>query len=172
MNLGWQDEGVILHEFGHMIGLSHEHQNPDQGINWNEAAVIADLAGAPNFWPEEQARHNVLNKYSVDQIHGTQFDSKSVMLYAFPASWTTDGFSTEENEKLSSLDKAFVQSEVMYPGGGSSSELEQLSIASMSAGTIGSPGEIDTYKFQVTDPGQYVVPVSYTHLTLPTILLV
>jgi hypothetical protein len=27
MNFGWLDEGVVLHEFGHMIGMIHEHQN-------------------------------------------------------------------------------------------------------------------------------------------------
>ena len=74
LNLGWQDEGVILHEFGHMIGLAHEHQNPDGGIVWNEAEVIRDLSGPPNFWDEATIRHNVLNKYSVDQVHGTDFD--------------------------------------------------------------------------------------------------
>jgi hypothetical protein len=45
LNLGWQDEGVILHEFGHMIGLSHEHQSPHGGIVWNEQEVISDLSG-------------------------------------------------------------------------------------------------------------------------------
>ena len=31
LNLGWQDKGVILHEFGHMVGFAHEHQNPQGG---------------------------------------------------------------------------------------------------------------------------------------------
>ncbi|MGH2413121.1 MAG: M12 family metallopeptidase, partial [Microcystaceae cyanobacterium] len=30
MNFGWLDEAVVLHEFGHAIGLAHEHQNPDR----------------------------------------------------------------------------------------------------------------------------------------------
>ena len=81
LNLGWQDQSVILHEFGHMIGYSHEHQNPDGGITWNEATVIADLSGAPNFWDEATVRHNVLNKYRTDQVHGTNFDEDSIMLY-------------------------------------------------------------------------------------------
>ena len=34
MNLGWQDEGVVLHEFGHTLGFIHEHQNPEGGIQW------------------------------------------------------------------------------------------------------------------------------------------
>ena len=80
LNLGWQDEGVIRHEFGHMIALSHEHQNPAGGIVWNEDAVISDLSGPPNFWDEATIRHNVLNKYSVDQVMGTGFDEDSIML--------------------------------------------------------------------------------------------
>lgn len=157
LNLGWQDKGVILHEFGHMIGLSHEHQNPVGGINWNEEAVIADLAGPPNFWSPETTRHNVLNKYRVDQIHGTDFDPKSIMLYAFPASWTTDGFSTSENEKLSVLDKAFVKASAMYPFADPVSKSTPLAIADTVTAEIGEPGEIDTYTFRVTDTGVYIL---------------
>ena len=94
MNLGWQDQAVILHEFGHgAMALGHEHQNPSGGIKWNEAAVIADLSGSPNFWDEATIRHNVLEKYRVDQVIGTAFDPASIMLYSFPSTWTTDGFS-------------------------------------------------------------------------------
>ncbi len=54
MNLGWQDEGVVLHEFGHAIGMIHEHQNPIANpIQWNKPNVIAALSGSPNFWPPE-----------------------------------------------------------------------------------------------------------------------
>ena len=30
--------------------------------------VIADLSGPPNYWDEATIRHNVLEKYSLDQI--------------------------------------------------------------------------------------------------------
>ncbi|KAK7962943.1 zincin [Apiospora aurea] len=29
----------ILHEFGHALGLQHQHQHPDSGIQWDEAAL-------------------------------------------------------------------------------------------------------------------------------------
>ena len=85
MNLGFLDGGTAAHEFGHAIGLGHEHQNPRGGIEWNEAVVIRDLGGPPNNWTPAQIRHNVLEKYSRDQIRGTDFDPDSIMLYFFPA---------------------------------------------------------------------------------------
>jgi len=49
MNFGWFDDNTpeeefrrtVLHEFGHALGLLHEHQNPAGGIPWDEAAVYA-----------------------------------------------------------------------------------------------------------------------------------
>jgi hypothetical protein len=147
LNLGWQDEGVILHEFGHMIGLSHEHQNPDQGIQWNEQAVIDELAKAPNFWDEVTVRHNVLDKYSADILHGTEFDSNSIMLYAFPAAWTLNGFSTHENDELSKIDEAFVKSEKMYPSMDPADQRAvPLELGKTLEAEISSAGEEDLYK--------------------------
>ena len=160
LNLGWQDRGVILHEFGHMIGLSHEHQNPDGGVQWNEAQVIADLGGSPNFWTEAQTRHNVLNKYSADQLHGTEFDAESIMLYAFPATWTTNGISTEENDELSAVDKAFVAAANMYPR--TASAVTELQVAAATVASIGSPGEIDEFKFDVGNAGEHLIQTTGT----------
>ena len=158
LNLGWQDDGVILHEFGHMVGLSHEHQNPKGGIRWNEAAVIRDLSGPPNFWNEDQIRHNVLDKYSADQLHGTDFDPESIMLYAFPNDWTIGDFETHENEKLSDLDKAFVRSAAMYPPADDPiSTFTELSVAASVAAEIGAPGEIDTFTFVAPEAALYTV---------------
>ncbi|MEM8748842.1 MAG: M12 family metallopeptidase [Pseudomonadota bacterium] len=161
MNLGWQDRGVILHEFGHMIGLGHEHQNPDGGIVWNEEEVIRSLAGPPNFWSEEQTRHNVLRKYSADQIHGTNFDAKSVMLYQFPGSWTHNmPGGTQGNDDLSDTDKAFVAGAKMYPGretGGGGVEATELPIFKPVGGAISQAGEEDLYVFTVSESGNYVI---------------
>ena len=108
MNLGFLDGGTTAHEFGHAIALAHEHQNPRGGIQWNEQVVIQELAKSPNFWDEETVRHNVIRKYSIDQINGTEFDPDSIMLYFFPASWTLNGIATKANDVLSMIDKQFI----------------------------------------------------------------
>jgi len=89
MNLGFLDGGTAAHEFGHAIGLAHEHQNPAGGIQWNEPVVIREMAKSPNFWDEATTRHNILRKYRADQVNGTGFDPDS-MLYFFPSSWTSE----------------------------------------------------------------------------------
>jgi hypothetical protein len=115
MNLGWQDEGVVLHEFGHAVGLIHEHQNPEAGIKWNRENVIRDLSDPPNNWDLATIEHNIFQAYAREQINGTSLDKKSIMLYAIPADWTLDGFQSEPNEVLSEVDKRFIGDQVNYP---------------------------------------------------------
>ena len=57
MNLGYEDNGsstygfrsTTIHEFGHALGLNHEHKNPSAGIKWNKPVVYSDYAAAPNL---------------------------------------------------------------------------------------------------------------------------
>lgn len=156
MNFGFMGEGTILHEFGHAIGLSHEHQNPDGGMEWNEPEVMRSLKGAPNFWNEAQIRHNVLRKYSLDQINGTEFDPDSIMLYAFPAAWTLNGVSTHENDSLSATDISFVSS--VYPKDTPSDTVGlPVNEVSVISASIKQSGEEDLFNFDASDHGTYVV---------------
>lgn len=159
MNLGFLDGGTAAHEFGHAIGLAHEHQNPDAGIQWNEQAVIDAMRGPPNFWDEATTRHNILAKYTIDQINGTTFDRQSIMLYFFPAEWTLNGIGTDANEVLSALDKEFIAGAKMYPRstpGVTAATPLQVDGARLEA-TIGHPGDEDLYRFRAPTEAVYQI---------------
>ncbi len=159
MNFGFMGEGTILHEFGHAIGLAHEHQNPAGGIQWDEQAVIADLSGPPNSWSVSQIRHNVLDKYRHDQVNGTGFDPDSIMLYFFPADWTLNGVGTQSNDVLSATDKAFISSVYPKPAEPDVPNVVDLPVNEFvtKAASIGQPGEEDLFAFKVERTGVFVI---------------
>jgi len=122
MNFGWLKDGtddveyrrVVVHEFGHALGAIHEHQNPRGGIQWNKAAVYAYFSGPPNNWSKAEIDHNIIEKYSIDQLNATKFDPKSIMLYSFPPQLIVGGKGTGLNTDLSTGDKRFIRKR--YPG--------------------------------------------------------
>lgn len=160
MNLGFLEGGTAAHEFGHAIGLAHEHQNPRGGIQWNETRVLHDLAGPPNFWTEDQIRHNVLRKYDVNQIRGTDFDPDSIMLYFFPASWTLDGVGTKANTVLSGVDRSYIGSAEAYPPAQAPPKAArplEVDAPRRTRALIGKAGEEDLFSFTVGRAGPHVV---------------
>lgn len=114
MNLGWSERGTILHEFGHAIGLQHEHQQVAGGIEWNREVVMASLSGPPNYWSAEQIESNVLRKLNPTDIVGSDFDLESIMLYDYPKEWTLNGIETKRHQYLSVQDRAWAHR--VYPG--------------------------------------------------------
>jgi hypothetical protein len=122
MNYGWLTDAssadeiqrVVLHEFGHALGLIHEHQNPKNAINWNKPVVIQDLSGPPNNWDAATIQHNMFDKYDPAKVTATAVDADSIMMYPIPKSWTLDGFSADLNADLSPNDKKLIHK--VYPG--------------------------------------------------------
>lgn len=121
MNFGWFDETtgdvefqrVIWHEFGHALGLVHEHQSPKGDISWNKQYLYKYYEKPPFEWNHNVVRDNVIKKYAVTQTQYTAYDPNSIMHYPIPAKFTTDGYSVGMNTKLSSKDKEFIKK--LYP---------------------------------------------------------
>lgn len=114
MNLGWVDEANVLHQFGHVLGLRHEHQNPYEPVPWNEEAVYATFSKSPNLWDANTIDHNILRPYSKDAFPIEKpFDPHSIMLYSFSGDLTQGNIPLEAGKELSEIDKAFVAK--LYP---------------------------------------------------------
>jgi len=125
MNLGGLDgysplpqdwRRTIYHEFGHALGLEHEHQHPssvcgealrledeaDYNLTLNTyGEVIEDSAGrqpgvltalqhAPNYWDREDALYNLAQLQVDDDRLTAAYDPNSIMKYEFPVEWYKD----------------------------------------------------------------------------------
>ena len=114
MNFGWFDIATVLHEFGHMLGLIHEHQSPfGQPIPWNKTAVY-EWAAVTQKWSKQQTDAQILNKYNSTLLNGTVFDPKSIMLYFYERKLTENKTGTSMNVRLSPYDVFYINSR--YPG--------------------------------------------------------
>jgi len=112
------DDGVILHEFGHAIGFEHEHQSPASGceeeFNWPYLYVALG-------WSKDKVDHNMRRLDMSSNMSGllvTKFDSKSIMLYslspsAFKDPATAACFIPHPNNVISSVDRE--AAEETYP---------------------------------------------------------
>lgn len=121
MNFGWFVEGIttdeefrrtILHEFGHVLGLIHEHQSPRGAINWNKL-VVYNYYWKHFKWTEHEVNENIFKKYEGRRIQYTDYDPSSIMHYPIPASFTINNRGVVWNTNLSQMDIAFIGK--MYP---------------------------------------------------------
>jgi hypothetical protein len=136
---GWVPGATVIHEFGHALGMLHEHQNNLQQanpikINKKQVETYYNCIGMG----ESGATTNVLDTYSCTpgkncNYSGTKFDPQSIMLYYLPSAWiqgckpyknsacnnvlgatpTCSSNPTQPNFKLSSQDIGWLQHQ--YP---------------------------------------------------------
>jgi len=109
---------TVLHEFGHAIGLLHEHYSPLAGIPWNKELVYQELAKSQG-WDKMTVDVNLFQEYKLTYTHGTAYDKTSIMHYPVLARWTTNGYAVPWNNQLSAGDKAMISK--LYPKNGTRS---------------------------------------------------
>jgi hypothetical protein len=127
MCLGWTDSDsdyddikykgtgiVVVHEFGHMLGMIHEHSREDATIKWNEEFVIQKLGGPPNNWSPEEVKTQMFNTVKLSQFNGSEYDPSSAMHYFFPDDFFKNKPNLKKITHLSCLDKIWLNKQ--YPG--------------------------------------------------------
>lgn len=121
MNFGWLNDRTpeyefrrtILHEFGHALGLLHEHQNPSGGIPWNEEAVYNHYR-LTQGWDQRTTYQNVIQKASRNATQFSNYDPHSIMHYPVSASLTNGQYQVGMNQALSATDIVYIRQ--VYPG--------------------------------------------------------
>lgn len=103
---------TVLHEFGHAIGLLHEHYSPNSTIQWDKNAFYEDLLRMPSQWRND-LEMQFFKTYQISYTQGTNYDQKSIMHLPILARWTKNGFSVPWNNELSEGDKVLVG--MLYP---------------------------------------------------------
>ncbi|MFK7826369.1 MAG: M12 family metallopeptidase [Oligoflexales bacterium] len=90
-----QKRRTVLHEFGHVIGISHEHKHPDFPYTLDLEAIKSDASnpGIHNYLPTNSEK-SYLSRYNI----------KSIMHYQLAKKETIEGKKFKLNFKLSSGD--------------------------------------------------------------------
>ncbi|KAF7300633.1 ZnMc domain-containing protein [Mycena chlorophos] len=125
MNLGWvtttpaipdDERGTILHEFGHVLGMMHEHQSPARGkkLTLDEGAVYS-YYGRTQGWDRATIKAQIIDTYSADDVSNySALDTTSIMMYFMPPEMNLQHTNVPVNNNLSDMDKAYMV--INYPG--------------------------------------------------------
>lgn len=122
MNYGWlaadtpsaEVRRTVLHEFGHVLGMLHEHQNPARPDYWDKDKVYRSYEGAPNFWSRQQVDELVFKTWDPELFpFAKEFDPESIMVFPIPKELTIGDFEIGWNMDLSAGDIDFASK--LYP---------------------------------------------------------
>jgi len=121
-------KSTILHEFGHMLGLGHEHQRQDRPSSLNNKQLIQNCRENQNqtkAWCEE----NLSNITSAEVFIESEYDASSIMHYALKNIVGEDtrllkDLPTADANTLSYTDKYFIA--MLYNQNISDKTLEQM----------------------------------------------
>jgi hypothetical protein len=104
--------GTVMHEFGHALGLLHEHSSPISGIQWNKDSIYK-VYWTRYGWDKETVDAQVFETYLASYTNGTAYDPKSIMHYSIEPWETLNHFYVDWNYYLSNGDKQLIAA--LYP---------------------------------------------------------
>jgi hypothetical protein len=104
---------IVLHEFGHALGLAHEHLRTDRNFYLDENKAYEYCEKIFHFG-KEMCLHNMINTISGSKYYLSTYDPQSIMHYSLHPGFFDNKFSLRNNKSLSLLDK--IEIAKIYPG--------------------------------------------------------
>lgn len=97
-------KSLVLHEFGHSLGLIHEHQRSNRPFAWDKRYIKENYLklGMPTV---KSARENIFKICNVNNTVKSRFDYKSIMIYPFDKKMVKERFGIQIPLGLSKNDK-------------------------------------------------------------------
>jgi hypothetical protein len=108
-------EGIVLHEFGHALGLQHEHQHPKATIPWDKPKTYKYYKEKYD-WDEDVVDFNLFKTFEINEHFLAPYDKDSIMHYVVDNEVTLGDFEVGENSKISMLDRRAMRK--IYPKSG------------------------------------------------------
>lgn len=97
-------ETVVLHEFGHALGLQHEHLHPKANIPWDRPKVY-DFYKSNFGWSTEEIDFNLFTPLETSDLLRGPYDRDSIMHYRIENELTVGDWEVGLNTKISMLDR-------------------------------------------------------------------
>lgn len=101
---GTDFEATVLHEFGHALGLEHEHQHPKANIPWDKPKVY-EFYKTLDKWTEDDVDFNLFRTLPTNGLLSGAYDKESIMHYSIPNEITLGDWEVGYNTRISKLDR-------------------------------------------------------------------
>ncbi|KAI6085761.1 hypothetical protein F4821DRAFT_145018 [Hypoxylon rubiginosum] len=102
---------VALHEWGHSLGIIHEHSSPACQIVWDRDVVISHCGGNLH-----KANTNYFFRAEENKTRYSPFDPESIMIYNIKQIFMKNYIETRRGEDLSDTDKQWAGIFYPFPG--------------------------------------------------------
>lgn len=95
-------QGLVLHEFGHALGMQHEMKNPNIKLTWIESVLVQSYGGA------EFVKSQITSTVNPSTVNALAFDKNSVMIYNLPANTNKEGVDMRPSNVYTDIDKQWL----------------------------------------------------------------